>query len=340
LHRLVPPCTALHRLAPPCTALHRLAPPCTALHRLRDREACGVRPSVDVLFFLAALRSCSCYCLCCCTQLVNHKGDATAIPFRGALFGGQFPCKPLRLFAADPPSACRDLHSLDGGLAGAAILVRRGDCFFETKARFVQHAGGAVAIVYVSHAQPLCLQLCAAVCVCVCVCVCCVCVSVCALGLGLGLLRLTPSDGLWSHSYNVHSRDPATRMPCGDGTADDVTVPAAMITADGGAAALDAVRQARQAYHVATGDEGAVWVTFSAPGMVCDEPLGSFQASDATQASADGDAAVEAELDATGEAKAATAGSCCGVETRTAHGSLTCVSVLRCGPSGQSSREG
>ena len=67
-------------------------------------------------------------------------------------------------------------------------------------------------------------------------------------------------------SYNVHERDPTIRMPSGDGTAEDVTVPAALISAADAAVVLDTLRQARAAHHVATGAAGAVWVLFSASG--------------------------------------------------------------------------
>lgn len=64
----------------------------------------------------------------------------------------------------------------------------------------------------------------------------------------------------------MHERDPTIRMPSGDGTAEDVTVPAALISASDAAVVLDTLRQARAAHHVATGAPGAVWVLFSAPG--------------------------------------------------------------------------
>ena len=86
--------------------------------------------------------------------VINHKGDATALPFRGALFGGGFKCGLFRLVAADPPSACQELYNAED-LRGAVVLVRRGDCFFESKARQVQQAGGSAVIVCVSPLAPL-----------------------------------------------------------------------------------------------------------------------------------------------------------------------------------------
>ena len=86
--------------------------------------------------------------------------------------------------------------------------------------------------------------------------------------------------------YNVHERDPATRMPSGDGTAEDVHVPASMITAENGSTLQAILRQARSAHHVATGDGGSVFVLFSAPGA-CEADVRYHTGADVAAAASD-----------------------------------------------------
>jgi len=187
--------------------------------------------------------------------VINHKGDATALPFRGALFGGDFKCGLFRLVAADPPSACQELYNAED-LRGAVVLVRRGDCFFESKARQVQQAGGSAVIVCVSPLAPHPRRH--------------------SLAYLLAACR----------RYNVHERDPAVRMPSGDGTATDVVIAAGMVDAAGGTRLQDVLRQARSAHHVATGDGGSVWVLFSAPGA-CEEDVKYHTGADVAEAEGD-----------------------------------------------------
>lgn len=60
-------------------------------------------------------------------------------------------------------------------------------------------------------------------------------------------------------------------MPGGD--ADDIDVPAAMISFTAGQVARAAVTTARAVHHVATGAAGTAWVQFQAPGA-CPNVLG------------------------------------------------------------------
>lgn len=70
--------------------------------------------------------------------VTSPRGNTTSFEFRAALFGGNFPCAPLRLRVADPLDGCAELQGASTAqFIGAAVLVRRGDCFFENKARMV-----------------------------------------------------------------------------------------------------------------------------------------------------------------------------------------------------------
>lgn len=77
------------------------------------------------------------------------RGDAvsTSYEFVSATFTGALPCRLLPVKVADPPEACGRLVNEDE-LGGAAVLVRRGDCFFSYKARQVQETGAAAILVY------------------------------------------------------------------------------------------------------------------------------------------------------------------------------------------------
>ena len=66
-----------------------------------------------------------------------------------ANFGGRasaFYNRPLSLAIAQPLQACEPLTNA-AALQGAAVVVQRGDCTFEAKARAVQAAGGALVVI-------------------------------------------------------------------------------------------------------------------------------------------------------------------------------------------------
>ena len=82
-----------------------------------------------------------------------REGSSARIEYMRAAFGGPMPQGRLRIVLADPWDACvggggGSVRSGGGGqVRGAAVLVGRGGCGFEAKARAVAAAGGVALLV-------------------------------------------------------------------------------------------------------------------------------------------------------------------------------------------------
>ena len=68
------------------------------------------------------------------------------LPFVTGLFGGRLLCGPRPLAKPQPPDACSPITA-PKRIRGTVVLVERGGCFFATKARHVQEAGGVAMLV-------------------------------------------------------------------------------------------------------------------------------------------------------------------------------------------------
>ena len=75
------------------------------------------------------------------------RGTNISMDFSNSLFGGPIPCESHRLIVAEPMDGCRELLNLPDDVRNAYVVVRRGGCFFSSKAINVQYAGGAGLIV-------------------------------------------------------------------------------------------------------------------------------------------------------------------------------------------------
>jgi hypothetical protein len=69
-----------------------------------------------------------------------------AVPFKAALFGARFMCRARPVVVAVPITACQQLRNAQR-VAGAVVVVRRGECMFAYKAQMAADAGAAALVV-------------------------------------------------------------------------------------------------------------------------------------------------------------------------------------------------
>lgn len=76
----------------------------------------------------------------------SKKVDIGSFDFTAALFGGPLWCKHHEIYIPDPEDACEELAN-EKYLRNKYVLVKRGRCYFSTKAIHAQYAGAAGLIV-------------------------------------------------------------------------------------------------------------------------------------------------------------------------------------------------
>lgn len=83
------------------------------------------------------------------TDLKNQLNNPEGYPFGVARHGNNpYGSQQLgNIILADPILACSTLQKIDESIPNPIFIVRRGDCTFAQKSRFVQNAGGKMAII-------------------------------------------------------------------------------------------------------------------------------------------------------------------------------------------------
>jgi hypothetical protein len=73
--------------------------------------------------------------------------DQISLDWSNSLFGGPLPCHPHNVIISLPLDGCSGLKNPDNEVRNSYVIVRRGGCFFSSKAINAQYAGAAGLIV-------------------------------------------------------------------------------------------------------------------------------------------------------------------------------------------------
>ena len=74
-------------------------------------------------------------------------GSSISLDWSNSLFGGPLPCQPHNVIISSPLDGCSELNNPEKQIRNAYVVVRRGGCFFTSKAINAQYAGAAGLIV-------------------------------------------------------------------------------------------------------------------------------------------------------------------------------------------------